>query len=47
MKKVTLVASEVIMALDMATEATEVPLLTLEFIQGAMAEPDMGNKSKL
>ena len=41
-------ASEVIMALDMeATEATEVPLLTLEFIQGAMAEPDMGNKSKL
>ena len=36
------------MALDMeATEATEVPLLTLEFTQGAMAEPDMGDKSKL
>ena len=41
-------ASEAIMALDMeATEATEVPLLTLEFTQGAMAEPDMGDKSKL
>ena len=48
MKIVTLVASEAIMALDMeATEATEVPLLTLEFTQGAMAEPDMGDKSKL
>ena len=46
-----------IMALDMevteateateATRATEVPHITLEFTQGATAEPDMANKSKI
>ena len=47
----------VIMALDMeatevteateATRATEVPHMTLEFTQGATAEPDMANRPKL